>query len=121
MRVLVVDTEESRWMAFERSLQAAACEAHWFPQEVQSCAALQKSEEVSNYDLVILHETDIIERATLADATVPVIVYSGGFLDPSLEAQVSEKVIRFPIPIDRQSGEQRRRYVDYLVGSITGC
>lgn len=120
MNVLLIDQDLHRLGALSKRFEEAGCIA--FPQlrQLEAWTAADEVIEELKINLAVVHDTDIGDRTTLAQTKIPVVVYSGGTVTLPPEAQSHERVVPFPIPIDRGNTEQQIRYVDYLVRSLAG-
>ncbi len=120
MNVLLIDRAETRLAALRNRFEAAGCNAIPRAWQIKAWDDASKAIAEHRIDLAVVHDTDIVDRTTLAAAKIPVVVYSGGTVSLPEEVKSQKKVVPFPIPIDRGATEQQRRYIDYLVRSVAG-
>jgi hypothetical protein len=122
MNVLLIDRDEGRLEAHRSRFEAAGCKPIRRAWQIVTWADVNKTIDDNAIDLAVVHDTDIVDRTTLAQTKIPVVVYSGGTVSLPQELQSQKRVVPFPIPIDRGDAgtEQQRRYVDYLVRSLAG-
>ena len=120
MKVLVIDSAETRRTALRRRLEAAGCSVVPRAWKIKGWDDARPAIAEHRIDLAVVHVTEITDRTTLAGAQIPVVVYSGGIVTLPEEVRSQKKVVAFPIPIDQGETEQQTRYIDYLVRSIAG-